>query len=182
MCKLKTRSILPAWKELIKLSLYTWKVVSNANLGLKAALTLCSSGSLDTIVSDSTAVFVEVHANWTQPPAPGTFQQYTLAPASYVTPIPEGLKSEDAAPMLCAGVTTWVEPQPQLAAKGAAYCTGADSDFRYSALRKSGAASGQWVVIGISPYTIINRSLLTCEQRVLVVDLYAAPYFSASIY
>lgn len=54
---------------------------------------------------------------------PGTFQQYTLAPASYVTPIPEALKSEDAAPMLCAGVTT------------------------YSALRKSGAASGQWVVI-----------------------------------
>ncbi|KAH8602596.1 chaperonin 10-like protein [Bisporella sp. PMI_857] len=54
---------------------------------------------------------------------PGTFQQYTLAPANYVTPIPENLKSEDAAPLLCAGVTT------------------------YSALRKSGAKSGQWVVI-----------------------------------
>lgn len=54
---------------------------------------------------------------------PGTFQQYTLAPANYVTPIPDGLESADAAPMLCAGVTT------------------------YSALRKSGAQSGQWVVI-----------------------------------
>jgi len=37
---------------------------------------------------------------------PGTFQQYALAPANYVTPIPENLKSEDAAPMLCAGVTS----------------------------------------------------------------------------
>lgn len=54
---------------------------------------------------------------------PGTFQQYALAPAHYVTPIPEALSSEDAAPMLCAGVTT------------------------YSALRKSQAKSGQWVVI-----------------------------------
>ncbi|KAG9242405.1 alcohol dehydrogenase-like protein [Calycina marina] len=54
---------------------------------------------------------------------PGTFQQYALAPANYVTPIPEDLKSEDAAPMLCAGVTS------------------------YSALRKSSAKSGQWVVI-----------------------------------
>ncbi|PMD51847.1 alcohol dehydrogenase-like protein [Hyaloscypha bicolor E] len=54
---------------------------------------------------------------------PGTFQQYALAPANYVTPIPDSLSSEDAAPMLCAGVTT------------------------YSALRKSDAKSGQWAVI-----------------------------------
>jgi len=37
---------------------------------------------------------------------PGTFQQYALAPANYVTPIPDALSSEAAAPMLCAGVTT----------------------------------------------------------------------------
>ena len=37
---------------------------------------------------------------------PGTFQQYALGPANYVTPIPEALTSEDAAPLLCAGVTT----------------------------------------------------------------------------
>ncbi|EDO02318.1 hypothetical protein SS1G_04794 [Sclerotinia sclerotiorum 1980 UF-70] len=54
---------------------------------------------------------------------PGTFQQYALAPANYVTPIPDALDSKDAAPILCAGVTT------------------------YSALRKSDAKSGQWVVI-----------------------------------
>lgn len=54
---------------------------------------------------------------------PGTFQEYVVSPANYVTPIPDGLNSADAAPMLCAGLTS------------------------YSALRKSGASSGQWVVI-----------------------------------
>ena len=40
-----------------------------------------------------------------------------------MTPIPDELESADAAPMLCAGITT------------------------YAALRRSGAKSGQWVVI-----------------------------------
>ena len=44
-------------------------------------------------------------------------------PADYVTPIPDSLSSDMAAPMLCAGVTV------------------------YSALRKSGAESGSWVVL-----------------------------------
>ncbi|KAK8200250.1 alcohol dehydrogenase 2 [Phyllosticta capitalensis] len=54
---------------------------------------------------------------------PGTFQQYVLGPANYVTKIPDGLSDTDAAPMLCAGVTT------------------------YSALRKSNALSGEFVVL-----------------------------------
>ena len=54
---------------------------------------------------------------------PGTFQQYVVSQATYVTPIPESLESADAAPMLCAGVTV------------------------YSALRKSNTQSGDWVVL-----------------------------------
>lgn len=54
---------------------------------------------------------------------PGTFQQYVLSRANYVTPIPDGLDSAAAAPLLCAGVTV------------------------YSALRKSNANAGAWVVI-----------------------------------
>ncbi|KAF7593387.1 hypothetical protein BBP40_011576 [Aspergillus hancockii] len=54
---------------------------------------------------------------------PGTFQQYTVGPASYVTPIPDGLESDAAAPMLCAGLTV------------------------YSALKRSNASPGNWVVI-----------------------------------
>ena len=54
---------------------------------------------------------------------PGTFQQYALAPATYVTPIPDALPSDAAAPMLCGGVTV------------------------YSGLKKSGAQPGDWVVM-----------------------------------
>ncbi|ERF76589.1 Alcohol dehydrogenase 2 [Endocarpon pusillum Z07020] len=54
---------------------------------------------------------------------PGTFQQYALAPAHYVTPIPEGVASDLAAPMLCGGLTV------------------------YSALKKCRAGPGEWVVI-----------------------------------
>ena len=43
--------------------------------------------------------------------------------ANYVTKIPDSLDSADAAPMLCAGVTV------------------------YSALRKSGAKSGDWIAL-----------------------------------
>ncbi|KAK0516368.1 hypothetical protein JMJ35_000971 [Cladonia borealis] len=54
---------------------------------------------------------------------PGTFQQYCIGPVNYVTPIPDALSSADAAPMLCAGVTT------------------------YAALKKSRAPPGSFVVI-----------------------------------
>ncbi|MCJ1397092.1 hypothetical protein MMC11_000284 [Xylographa trunciseda] len=54
---------------------------------------------------------------------PGTFQQYVLGPANYVTPIPESLSSAEAAPMLCAGLTT------------------------YAALKRSNAKAGQWVIV-----------------------------------
>ncbi|KAI5256318.1 GroES-like protein [Aureobasidium subglaciale] len=54
---------------------------------------------------------------------PGTYQQYVLGPADYVTPIPDELDSAAAAPMLCAGVTV------------------------YSAFRKSTARSGDFVVL-----------------------------------
>lgn len=54
---------------------------------------------------------------------PGTFQHYVTSQATYVTPIPDDLPSDAAAPMLCAGITA------------------------YSALRKSNTKSGQWVVL-----------------------------------
>ncbi|ATY67343.1 Alcohol dehydrogenase zinc-type [Cordyceps militaris] len=55
--------------------------------------------------------------------SPGTFQQYVLGPARYVTPIPDGVSAVDAAPMLCAGVTV------------------------YAALMRSKTQRGDWVVI-----------------------------------
>ncbi|PSN61571.1 alcohol dehydrogenase 2 [Corynespora cassiicola Philippines] len=54
---------------------------------------------------------------------PGTFQQYVIGPANYVTPIPDVINSAAAAPLLYAGVTA------------------------YAALRKSNAVAGDFVVI-----------------------------------
>lgn len=38
---------------------------------------------------------------------PGAFSPYTLASSQYIIPIPPSLTSANAAPLLCAGVTTW---------------------------------------------------------------------------
>lgn len=53
----------------------------------------------------------------------GAYAEYCLAAADYVAKIPDGLSSVEAAPILCAGVTT------------------------YKALKVSGAKPGEWVAI-----------------------------------
>jgi len=53
----------------------------------------------------------------------GSFQQYVVSFANHVTPIPEGISLEAAAPILCAGVTV------------------------YAALKNSDAKAGQYVVV-----------------------------------
>jgi len=53
----------------------------------------------------------------------GTFQQYMVSPAEFVTRIPAQLKSEHAAPLLCAGLTI------------------------YSAIAKTRARPGDWIVL-----------------------------------
>jgi propanol-preferring alcohol dehydrogenase len=37
----------------------------------------------------------------------GTFAEYALAPAAFATPVPDAVSSRDAAPLSCAGVTTY---------------------------------------------------------------------------
>ena len=57
---------------------------------------------------------------------PGGYAEYMVAPAAYVGRIPDGLDLAEAAPVLCAGVTT------------------------YRGLRRSGARPGEWcAVVGI---------------------------------
>ncbi|KAH3984085.1 hypothetical protein HBI24_055440 [Parastagonospora nodorum] len=81
---------------------------------------------------------------------PGTFQQYVLSPANYVTPIPDGLDSAAAAPLLCAGVTV------------------------YSALRKANAESGKWVIIsgagGGLGHLAVQLSSKGIGHRVIGID------------
>ncbi|KAF3029140.1 hypothetical protein E8E12_000216 [Didymella heteroderae] len=82
---------------------------------------------------------------------PGTFQQYVLGPANYVTPIPDGLDSAAAAPLLCAGVTV------------------------YAALRKANAESGNYVVImgaggGLGHLARVQYSARGIGHRVIGID------------
>jgi propanol-preferring alcohol dehydrogenase len=53
----------------------------------------------------------------------GAYAEYTVAPANYVAVLPEGLSYEEAAPILCAGVTT------------------------YKGLKETEARPGQWCVL-----------------------------------
>lgn len=53
----------------------------------------------------------------------GGYQQYMLAPADALALLPEGLAAEEAAPLLCAGITT------------------------FNSLRHSGAGPGDWVAV-----------------------------------
>jgi propanol-preferring alcohol dehydrogenase len=82
---------------------------------------------------------------------PGTFQQYVVAPANYVTPIPEGVDDASAAPMLCAGITT------------------------YAALKRSNARGGSWVVImgagGGLGHIAIQLAKGAFAHRVIGVDM-----------
>lgn len=54
---------------------------------------------------------------------PGTFQQYVVSPANYVTPIPDALDLAGAAPLMCGGVSV------------------------YTALKRAGVRHGDWVVV-----------------------------------
>ncbi|OJJ52339.1 hypothetical protein ASPSYDRAFT_137854 [Aspergillus sydowii CBS 593.65] len=82
---------------------------------------------------------------------PGTFQEYCVAPADYVTPIPDEVPSHLAAPLLCAGLCA------------------------LSSLRKSRAVPGDWIVVlgagggvGHLACQIASRSL---GLRVVGVDV-----------
>jgi propanol-preferring alcohol dehydrogenase len=54
---------------------------------------------------------------------PGTFQQYCISSAQYVTPIPEGIDLAGAAPLMCGGITV------------------------YTALKRAGSKFGDWVLV-----------------------------------
>ncbi|TDZ33667.1 Alcohol dehydrogenase 2 [Colletotrichum spinosum] len=87
---------------------------------------------------------------------PGTFQQYCLSAARYVTPIPDELDSADAAPLMCGGLTV------------------------YSALKRARAKHGDWAIVagaggGLGHLAVQYANVIGC--RVLAVDLGAKETF-----
>jgi propanol-preferring alcohol dehydrogenase len=79
--------------------------------------------------------------------APGTFQQYALSDGRYTTRIPDGVSDEEAAPIMCGGVTA------------------------YSACKRSGVRPGQWVVLpgaggGLGHFaTQYCKAMVGCPER-----------------
>ncbi|KAF2263448.1 GroES-like protein [Lojkania enalia] len=115
-------------------------------VGIKWMASICESCEACRAGADANCFSGKISGYYT----PGTFQQYVLSAANYVTPIPEGLDSAAAAPMLCAGVTV------------------------YSALRKSNTESGNWVVIlgagGGLGHLAVQLSARGIGHRVIGVD------------
>jgi propanol-preferring alcohol dehydrogenase len=68
-------------------------------VGIKWMASACGNCTPCLSGADASCVVGKISGYFT----PGTFQQYALAPAHYVTPIPDALPSDAAAPMLCGG-------------------------------------------------------------------------------
>ncbi|KFY78097.1 hypothetical protein V499_02661 [Pseudogymnoascus sp. VKM F-103] len=96
---------------------------ANVKLGDRVGIkwTASACGNCDPCMAGADGICVKQKVSGYH--CPGTFQEYVLSPCHYVTPIPDGVPSDIAAPLLCGGLTS------------------------YSALKKSRAQPGDWVVI-----------------------------------
>ncbi|EKV06736.1 hypothetical protein PDIG_76450 [Penicillium digitatum PHI26] len=80
---------------------------------------------------------------------PGTFQEYCLADGRYSSKLPDGVKDEEAGPIMCGGVTA------------------------YSACKRSGVKPGQWIVLpgaggGLGHFAIQYARAMA--MRVIAID------------
>lgn len=95
---------------------------------------------------DNTCVEQKISGYYT----PGTFQQFVATSAHYVTPIPDGVDSAEAAPILCAGLTV------------------------YSGLRKANTKPGDWIVIsgagGGLGHLAVQYASRVLGLRVIAID------------
>ena len=97
---------------------HKWKVGDRA--GLKWVYSICGECEFCTNGTD------ELHCPYQKNcavSAPGTFQQYAIGDGNYTTKLPDGVKDEEAGPIMCGGVTAYV------------------------GCKRSGVKPGQWVAI-----------------------------------
>ena len=81
--------------------------------------------------------------------APGTFQQYVISDPRYVTPIPDGIESAQAAPLLCGGLTV------------------------YAALLKAECKTGDWIGLSGAGGGLGHLAIQYCKVfglQVLAID------------
>ncbi|KAJ4390964.1 hypothetical protein N0V93_004563 [Gnomoniopsis smithogilvyi] len=95
----------------------------NAPVGIKYSASACLSCT-NCLQGGETTCISPTEAQISGYTCPGTFQQYVLAPANYVTPIPNALPDlAAAAPLMCGGVSV------------------------YTALKRAAVKQGDWVVV-----------------------------------
>lgn len=95
-----------------------WQVGNRA--GIKWIASVCRRCEFCTNGVDECHCPKQVNSGFT---FPGTFQEYALTDAHYATRLPDGVKDEEAGPIMCGGVTAYV------------------------ACKRSGVKPGQWIVI-----------------------------------
>jgi alcohol dehydrogenase, propanol-preferring len=97
---------------------HKWKVGDRA--GIKWVWSTCGECEFCTNGTDELHCKNQKNSGAT---AAGTFQQYAIADGRYSTRIPEGVKDEEAGPIMCGGVTA------------------------YTACKRSAVRPGQWIVL-----------------------------------
>lgn len=112
----------------------TWKVGDRA--GIKWIASVCGECEFCTDGMSECHCPKQVHSGLE---VPGTFQQYCLADGKYATRIPEGVEDEEAGPLMCGGLASYV------------------------AVKRSDVKAGQWIAIvgaGGGSYTFSFLSFL----------------------
>jgi len=90
-----------------------------AKVGIKYAADACLNCDNCLVGGETTCSSLKISGFFT----PGTFQQYLVSPARYVTPIPYGIDLAGAAPLMCGGVAV------------------------YTGLKRANTKAGDWVLI-----------------------------------
>lgn len=121
-----------------------WKVGDRA--GVKWVVSVCRNCEFCGNGVDELQCSKQLNSGFTMP---GTFQEYCLTDGRYATRIPEGVKDEEAGPIMCGGVTA------------------------YTACKRSSVRPGQWIVLigaggGLGHFGIQYAKAM--GMRVIAVD------------
>ncbi|TQB67919.1 hypothetical protein MPDQ_004382 [Monascus purpureus] len=95
-----------------------WKIGDRA--GIKWIASVCGECEFCLSGTDEVHCIKQLNSGFS---APGSFQEYCLVDGRYTSKIPDGVTDEEAAPILCGGVTA------------------------YSACKRSGVKTGQWIAL-----------------------------------
>ncbi|KXJ97561.1 alcohol dehydrogenase [Microdochium bolleyi] len=105
--------------EVVKLGPGVSVPAVGTRVGIKYAADACLNCEPCLLGGETSCTQVKISGFYT----PGTFQQYCLTSAKYATVVPDGLPSDAAAPLMCAGISV------------------------YSGLTRGGVKPGDWVLV-----------------------------------